>query len=372
MSAQGRDYGRFAYMNKLHAFTEERKQAILAERRTALTPASSRCCTPGSRKRDSASPSVRVAVPKSDGAALAPVIERSAAAGRPKLPNDKTSGRDGHGGDGSGHRGAGEREARRRGRLRRRAHPLDGGRRRRAGGAAARLHQLLRRRLVRQWRRQGAGADHRVIGIDARGHGRSEKPHDPAKYPGDQMPADVIEVLDHLGVGKAHFHGYSMGGGIVAHLLARHPDRFITASFGGSGVREEDEALADAGRRASIRKGHDPQQDGGPADAARARRPRRRGAEVRAGRPPRQPSTAPPLDLDRDRLPDPGDQRRVRRADLQDPAAGARGEGLHRVILPGRGHNTVTTWPFTPRLYIDVDRRLRPRPRSEVATGADS
>ena len=79
--------------------------------------------------------------------------------------------------------------------------------------------------------------DHRVIGIDARGHGRSEKPHDPAKYPGDRMPADVIEVLDHLGIKQAHFHGYSMGGGIVAHLLARHPGRFITASFGASGVR---------------------------------------------------------------------------------------------------------------------------------------
>jgi hypothetical protein len=31
LSAQGRDYGRFTYMNKLHAFTEERKRAILAE-----------------------------------------------------------------------------------------------------------------------------------------------------------------------------------------------------------------------------------------------------------------------------------------------------------------------------------------------------
>jgi ectoine hydroxylase-related dioxygenase (phytanoyl-CoA dioxygenase family) len=31
MSAQGRDYGRFAYMNKLHAFTEEKKRAVLAE-----------------------------------------------------------------------------------------------------------------------------------------------------------------------------------------------------------------------------------------------------------------------------------------------------------------------------------------------------
>ncbi len=31
MSAQGRDYGRFTYMNKLHAFTEERKRALLAD-----------------------------------------------------------------------------------------------------------------------------------------------------------------------------------------------------------------------------------------------------------------------------------------------------------------------------------------------------
>jgi hypothetical protein len=30
LSAQGRDYGRFGYMNKLHAFTEEKRQAILA------------------------------------------------------------------------------------------------------------------------------------------------------------------------------------------------------------------------------------------------------------------------------------------------------------------------------------------------------
>ena len=31
LSAQGRDYGRFTYMNKLHAFTEAKRQAILAE-----------------------------------------------------------------------------------------------------------------------------------------------------------------------------------------------------------------------------------------------------------------------------------------------------------------------------------------------------
>lgn len=80
---------------------------------------------------------------------------------------------------------------------------------------------------------------HRVIAIDARGHGRSDKPHDPAKY-GPRMAGDVIELLDHLKIAKAHIHGYSMGGSILTQLLARHHDRILTAIYGGSGPQETD------------------------------------------------------------------------------------------------------------------------------------
>lgn len=80
---------------------------------------------------------------------------------------------------------------------------------------------------------------HRAIAIDCRGHGRSDKPHDPMKY-GPQMAEDVVELMDHLGIEKAHLHGYSMGGGIVTQILARHPERVISATYGGSGVREVD------------------------------------------------------------------------------------------------------------------------------------
>lgn len=80
---------------------------------------------------------------------------------------------------------------------------------------------------------------HRVIALDVRGHGRSDKPHDPAMY-GDRMWRDVIELMDHLGIRRAHVHGYSMGGGITAQLLARHPERLLSVSFGGSGIRETD------------------------------------------------------------------------------------------------------------------------------------
>lgn len=86
---------------------------------------------------------------------------------------------------------------------------------------------------------QTLAKNHRVIAIDARGHGRSDKPHDPAKY-GPRMAADVIELLDHLGVPKAHIHGYSMGGSILTQILARHQDRVITAIYGGSGPQETD------------------------------------------------------------------------------------------------------------------------------------
>ena len=89
---------------------------------------------------------------------------------------------------------------------------------------------------------QALASRHRVIAIDARGHGQSDKPHDPAKY-GPQMARDVIELMDHLKIARAHVHGYSMGGAMLAQILARHQDRLITAIFGGSGPQETDPAI---------------------------------------------------------------------------------------------------------------------------------
>jgi pimeloyl-ACP methyl ester carboxylesterase len=76
--------------------------------------------------------------------------------------------------------------------------------------------------------------DFRVIAIDARGHGKSGKPHDPAAY-GANMMEDVIRLMDHLGILKAHIAGYSMGGGITLQAVATYPDRFYSAILGGMG-----------------------------------------------------------------------------------------------------------------------------------------
>lgn len=86
---------------------------------------------------------------------------------------------------------------------------------------------------------QALAENHRVVAIDCRGHGESDKPHESGKY-GGQMAKDVFELMDHLKIQKAHIHGYSMGGFITSQLMALDPARFITASFGGSGVPETD------------------------------------------------------------------------------------------------------------------------------------
>src|SRR5215216_5969719 len=67
--------------------------------------------------------------------------------------------------------------------------------------------------------------DYRLILIDARGHGASEKPHDPAAYTIQQQAADVVAVLDVLAIPIAHFFGYSMGGRIGFALAKYVPTR---------------------------------------------------------------------------------------------------------------------------------------------------
>src|SRR5262245_44908560 len=65
----------------------------------------------------------------------------------------------------------------------------------------------------------------RLILIDCRGHGRSEKPHAPGAYSGHSRAADVIAVLDHAGIRRAALMGHSMGGVVALATAAFHPER---------------------------------------------------------------------------------------------------------------------------------------------------
>ena len=75
---------------------------------------------------------------------------------------------------------------------------------------------------------------YRVIALDVRGHGLSGKPYGVSQY-GTEMVEDVVRLMDHLGLEKAHVAGYSMGGFITLKLIATHPDRLKSAMVCGAG-----------------------------------------------------------------------------------------------------------------------------------------
>jgi pimeloyl-ACP methyl ester carboxylesterase len=75
--------------------------------------------------------------------------------------------------------------------------------------------------------------DWRLILLDARGHGASDKPHSPEAYELEKLVGDIVAVLDDLGVGRADFFGYSMGGWIGFGVARYAPERFRSLVIGG-------------------------------------------------------------------------------------------------------------------------------------------
>lgn len=88
--------------------------------------------------------------------------------------------------------------------------------------------------------------EYRVIAPDLRGHGKSDQPHDSTQY-GEEMALDVIRLLDHLKIKKAHVVGYSLGSAIAGKILVDHPDRLLSVVFGGGGpLFRQPKAFTDA------------------------------------------------------------------------------------------------------------------------------
>ncbi|CAN7179034.1 alpha/beta hydrolase [Bosea sp. LjRoot9] len=87
-----------------------------------------------------------------------------------------------------------------------------------------------------QWTKTLTHAGYRVVALDNRGHGQSEKLYEPAAYSSQIMAEDVRRLMDHLGVSQAAVMGYSMGARISAHLALAHPDRLRALLLGGLGI----------------------------------------------------------------------------------------------------------------------------------------
>jgi pimeloyl-ACP methyl ester carboxylesterase len=86
-----------------------------------------------------------------------------------------------------------------------------------------------------RWQETLTGAGFRVIGLDCRGHGSSDKPHDPAAYALEIMAADVRRLLDHLEIEAANYLGYSMGAKIGVQAMLDFPKRLDRVMLGGIG-----------------------------------------------------------------------------------------------------------------------------------------
>ncbi len=77
--------------------------------------------------------------------------------------------------------------------------------------------------------------DHRLILVDARCFGKSDKPLDPSAYEFESRVGDLVAVLDDLGIAKTDYFGYSMGGKIGFRIPIYAPQRFSSLILGGMG-----------------------------------------------------------------------------------------------------------------------------------------
>ncbi len=75
--------------------------------------------------------------------------------------------------------------------------------------------------------------DYRLILVDMRGHGKSDKPHDPAAYDAATQVSDITAVLDELGIDKANYFGYSLGARLGWALAKYAPERLQSLIIGG-------------------------------------------------------------------------------------------------------------------------------------------
>jgi pimeloyl-ACP methyl ester carboxylesterase len=110
--------------------------------------------------------------------------------------------------------------------------------------------------LQQEWRRSKVmptlSEKFQVIALDNRGHGQSDKPLDPSMY-GTKMAGDVIRLMDHLKLNKAHLVGYSLGGIITEYLVVHHPERWQSATIGGMGwIKADDKRMALTGNLALL------------------------------------------------------------------------------------------------------------------------
>jgi pimeloyl-ACP methyl ester carboxylesterase len=83
------------------------------------------------------------------------------------------------------------------------------------------------------WVRDLTAAGFRVLGVDQRGHGLSDKPHDPHDYTMNALVGDLVTVLETYLLDSVVYAGYSLGGRVGWQLLVDAPGRVTRGVLGG-------------------------------------------------------------------------------------------------------------------------------------------
>ncbi len=108
-----------------------------------------------------------------------------------------------------------------------------------AGPAVVLVHGFpLDRRMWQPQTAELVRVGYRVIVPDLRGFGESQVPA--KSWTLGHLAADLVGLLSYLGIGRAVFCGFAMGGSILLHLLEKHPDKVAGACFVSSRVRSDD------------------------------------------------------------------------------------------------------------------------------------
>ena len=223
---------------------------------------------------------------------------------------------------------------------------------------------------VGNWFRNGIAPalakTNRVIGIDMRGHALSEAgPPNGRQY----MARDVLEFMQQQKIEKAHIGGYSMGGGVTLSLLATNPEKFITASFQGSGIGETAEWRDKVPKD---KEGTDPEAGKARAlyDAARSARGEAVGnnredvARVAGAAAAADPQAARARAQERQAMVDAMDLTKIKfpvmaiNGEFDRPIAKTHRlwrelDNFTNLVLPGKGHLSAVMEGLIPPAYVD-------------------
>ncbi len=109
-----------------------------------------------------------------------------------------------------------------------------------ATGCIVLVHGFATNR-AENWKRLGwygafERAGYRILALDLRGHGQSDKPRESAAYAGEVMAGDVMALMDHLSLWGVDLMGYSMGSHVAIRVAMTQPDRIANLILGGVGA----------------------------------------------------------------------------------------------------------------------------------------